>query len=120
MPVDRDLVRLSSTHFFLEIENTPLPAGFHQLKFTLYDRKTDPYMHMSHFWQVMAQTERCVDVLYFPIEFRQIGPKIVREAAGIRRHSTRYMNAPPTWQSFITSVTPQFLYPNDNTIIMVL
>lgn len=52
--VDSDLARLSATPFSLEIETTPLLAGFHQPKFTLYDEKTDPYMHVSHFRQVMA------------------------------------------------------------------
>ncbi|XP_028096197.1 uncharacterized protein LOC114296104 [Camellia sinensis] len=56
--MDRDLARLSATPFFLEIETTPLPAGFHQPKFTLYDGKTDPYMHVSHFQQVMVGYRR--------------------------------------------------------------
>ena len=52
--VDSDLAKLSATPFSLEIEATPFPAGFHQPKFTLYDGKTAPYMHVRHFCQVMA------------------------------------------------------------------
>lgn len=49
MPPDKELARLSATLFSIEIKNTPLPTGFHQPKFTPYDGKTDPYVHMSHF-----------------------------------------------------------------------
>ncbi|XP_028068603.1 uncharacterized protein LOC114271192 [Camellia sinensis] len=43
--VDKELARLTATPLSPEVESTPLPAGFHQLKFTLYDGKMDPYMH---------------------------------------------------------------------------
>ena len=45
--VDKELARLTATPLSPEIESTPLPAGFHQPKFTLYDGKTDSYMHVS-------------------------------------------------------------------------
>ncbi|XP_028071428.1 uncharacterized protein LOC114273807 [Camellia sinensis] len=57
-PPDRELARLSTTPFSVEIENTPLPPGFHQPKFTLYDGKTDLYMHVSHFRQIMVGYRR--------------------------------------------------------------
>lgn len=49
MPLDKELARLSATPFSIEIENTPLPTGFHQPKLTPYDGKTDPYVYVSHF-----------------------------------------------------------------------
>ncbi|KAF5933474.1 hypothetical protein HYC85_029645 [Camellia sinensis] len=75
--VDTDLARLSATPFSLEIETTPLSAGFHQLKFTLYDGKTDPYMHVSHFRQVMAGRRRndALMCLIFPSSLGKLGLK---------------------------------------------
>ncbi|KAF5933204.1 hypothetical protein HYC85_029375 [Camellia sinensis] len=75
--VDSDLARLSATPFSVEIETTPLPAGFHQPKFTLYDGKTDPYMHVSHFLQVMAGHRRndALMCLIFPSSLGELGLK---------------------------------------------
>ncbi|CAL5394255.1 unnamed protein product [Camellia sinensis] len=75
--VDTDLARLSATPFSLEIETTPLPAGFHQPKFTLYDGKTDPYIHVSHFRQVMAGHRRNDGImcLIFPSSLGELGLK---------------------------------------------
>lgn len=56
--VDKELARLTATPLSPEIESTPLPVGFHQPKFTLYDGKTDPYMHVTHYRQVMAEHRR--------------------------------------------------------------
>ncbi|XP_028101961.1 uncharacterized protein LOC114301233 [Camellia sinensis] len=44
--VDKKLARLTATPLSPEIESTPLPARFHQPKFTLYDGRTDPYVHL--------------------------------------------------------------------------
>ncbi|CAL5381972.1 unnamed protein product [Camellia sinensis] len=75
--VDSDLARLSATPFSVEIETTLLPAGFHQPKFTLYDGKTDPYMHISHFLQVMAGRRRndALMCLIFPSSLGELGLK---------------------------------------------
>ncbi|XP_028103497.1 uncharacterized protein LOC114302650 [Camellia sinensis] len=77
VPLDKDLARLSVTAFSLEIETTPLPAGFHQPKFTLYDGKIDPYMHVSHFQQVMAGHRRndALMCLIFPSSLGELGLK---------------------------------------------
>ncbi|XP_028123101.1 uncharacterized protein LOC114320177 [Camellia sinensis] len=55
---DKTLARLQSSPFVLIMENAPLPSGFHQPKFTTYEGKSDPYMHLSHFRQVMAVYRR--------------------------------------------------------------
>lgn len=75
--LDTDLARLSATPLSMEIETTPLPAGFHQPKFTLYDGKTDPYMHVSHFRQVMAGHRRndALMCLIFPSSLGELGLK---------------------------------------------
>mgnify|MGYP003703510067 CR=1 FL=1 len=53
-PTDKALARLQTSPFVLTIENAPLPSGFLQPKFTTYEGKTDPYIHLCHFRQVMA------------------------------------------------------------------
>ncbi|XP_028112048.1 uncharacterized protein LOC114310301 [Camellia sinensis] len=77
VPLDKDLARLSATPFSLEIETMLLPAGLHQPKFMLYDVKTDPYMHVSHFWQVMAGYRRndAFMCLIFPLSLGELGLK---------------------------------------------
>ncbi|XP_028088933.1 uncharacterized protein LOC114289403 [Camellia sinensis] len=67
-PVDKKLERLIATLLSLEIGSTPLPAGFNQPKFMLYDGKTDPYIHVSHYRQVMAghQHNNTLMCLIFP------------------------------------------------------
>lgn len=57
-PADRALARLQSSLFVLAIENAPLPLGFNQPKFTIYDWKSDPYIYLSHFRQVMTIHKR--------------------------------------------------------------
>ncbi|XP_028062410.1 uncharacterized protein LOC114265775 [Camellia sinensis] len=75
VPLDKDLARLSATHLSLEIEATPLPVGFHQPKFTLYDGKTNPYMYVSHFRQVMAgyRQNDALMCLIFPSSLGDLG-----------------------------------------------
>ncbi|CAL5361598.1 unnamed protein product [Camellia sinensis] len=76
-PLDADLARLSVTPFSLRIETTPLSAGSHQPKFTLYDEKIDPYMHVSHFRQVMDGHRRndALMCLIFPSSLDELGLK---------------------------------------------
>ncbi|KAF5934131.1 hypothetical protein HYC85_030302 [Camellia sinensis] len=75
--VDTDLARLSATPFSVDIETAPLPAGFHQPKFTLYNEKIDPYMHVSHFRLVMAGHRRndALMCLIFPSSLGELGLK---------------------------------------------
>ncbi|XP_028077607.1 uncharacterized protein LOC114279552 [Camellia sinensis] len=75
--VDKELARLTATPLSPEIESTPLPARFHQPKFTLYDGRTDPYMHVSHYRQVMAAHRRndALMCLIFPASLGELGLK---------------------------------------------
>ncbi|XP_028122002.1 uncharacterized protein LOC114319191 [Camellia sinensis] len=59
--VDKELARLTATSLSPEIESTPLPAGFHQPKFTLYDGKTNTYMLVSHYRQWINEHIRVED-----------------------------------------------------------
>ncbi|XP_028054705.1 uncharacterized protein LOC114258897 [Camellia sinensis] len=76
-PMNKKLARLTATPLSPEIESTLLLAGFHQPKFTLYDGKTDPYIHVSHYRQVMVGHRRN-DVfmcLIFPASLEKLGLK---------------------------------------------
>ncbi|CAL5410301.1 unnamed protein product [Camellia sinensis] len=75
--MDKELARLTATPLSPEIKGTPLPAGFHQPKFTLYDGKTDPYMHVSHYRQVMAghRHNDALMCLIFPASLGELGLK---------------------------------------------
>ncbi|XP_028067567.1 uncharacterized protein LOC114270310 [Camellia sinensis] len=77
VPLDTDLARLNVSPFSLEIETTSLPAGFHQPKFTFYDGKSDPYMLVSHFRQVMAGHRRndALMCLIFPSSLGELNLK---------------------------------------------
>lgn len=74
-PTDKALARLHSSPFVPAIENTPLPSNFIQPKFITYEGKPDPYMHLSHFRQVMAvyrQNEVLMCIL-FPSSLGDLG-----------------------------------------------
>ncbi|XP_028065542.1 uncharacterized protein LOC114268559 [Camellia sinensis] len=75
--MDRELARFTTTPLSPEIESMPLPVGFHQPKFTLYDGKMDQYMHVSHDWQVMARHRRndALLCLIFPTSLGELGLK---------------------------------------------
>ncbi|XP_028096793.1 uncharacterized protein LOC114296669 [Camellia sinensis] len=76
-PPDRELARLSATLFSAEIKNTLLPPEFRQPKFTLYDGKIDPYMHVSHFRQVTVghRGNDALMCLVFPLSLGELGLK---------------------------------------------
>ncbi|XP_028061818.1 uncharacterized protein LOC114265249 [Camellia sinensis] len=76
-PVDKELARLTATPLSPEIESTPLLSRFHQPKFTLYDDKMDPYMHVSHYRQVMAghRHNDALMCLIFPASLGELGLK---------------------------------------------
>ena len=75
--LDKELTRLPTTPLSQEIEIMPLPVGFHQPKFTLYVSMTDPYMHVSHYQQVMAGHRRndALICLIFPASLGELGLK---------------------------------------------
>ncbi|KAF5932950.1 hypothetical protein HYC85_029121 [Camellia sinensis] len=74
-PTDKALARLHSSSFVPVIENAPLPSGFIRPKFTTYEGKTDPYMHLSHFRQVMAVYRRneALMCILFPSSLGDLG-----------------------------------------------
>ncbi|XP_028080453.1 uncharacterized protein LOC114282024 [Camellia sinensis] len=74
-PANKALVRLQSSLFVPAIENALLPLFFHQPKFTTYEGKLDPYMHLSHFRQVMAiyRRDKALMCILFPSSLGDLG-----------------------------------------------
>ncbi|XP_028112782.1 uncharacterized protein LOC114310878 [Camellia sinensis] len=74
-PADKVLARLQNLLFVPKIKNAPLPSGFHQPKFTTYEEKSDPYMYLSHFRQVMAVYRRneALMCILFPSSLGDLG-----------------------------------------------
>ena len=52
--MNKALSQVSKSPFIRNIKEAILPRQFHQLTFTLYDGRTDPVKHVSHFSQRMA------------------------------------------------------------------
>ncbi|XP_065620825.1 uncharacterized protein LOC136063824 [Quercus suber] len=52
--MSKALNQISKSPFTCRIEQAKLPHRFHQLTFTIYNGKTDPVEHVSHFNQRMA------------------------------------------------------------------
>ena len=52
--MNRALSQVSKSHFTQNIEDASLPWRFHQPTFTIYNGRTDPVEHVSHFSQKMT------------------------------------------------------------------
>ena len=52
--MSKALNQISRSPFTRKIEDARLPSRFHQLTFTIYNGRTDPVKHVSHFNQRMA------------------------------------------------------------------
>lgn len=52
--IGKALQKISQSSFSKEIEKTNLPCRFARPTFTIYDSKTDPMEHISHYNQSMA------------------------------------------------------------------
>ncbi|XP_028115620.1 uncharacterized protein LOC114313433 [Camellia sinensis] len=76
-PMGRELARFTATPLSPEIESMPLPTGFHQPKFTVYDGKMDQYMRMNNYSQVMAPHRRngALMCLIFTASLGELGLK---------------------------------------------
>ena len=74
-PTDKALASLHSSPFVPTIENAPLPSGFIQPKFTTYEGKTEPYMYLCHFRQVMVVYRRneALMCILFPSSLGDLG-----------------------------------------------
>ena len=71
------LSQVSKSPFMRNIEDASLPRRFHQPTFTLYNGRTDPVEHVSHFSQKMAVHSRD-EALMCNIFSSSLGPMAMR------------------------------------------
>ena len=80
------LSQVAKSPFTRNIEGASLPRRFHQPTFTLYNGRTDPVEHLSHFSQKMAVHSRDEALMYkiFP---SSLGPMAMRWFNGLKANS---------------------------------
>lgn len=84
--MNKVLSQVSKSPFTRNIENAVLPRRFHQPTFTLYDGRSDPVEHVSHFSQKMAiySRDKALMCKVFP---SSLGPVVMRWFNGLRANS---------------------------------
>ena len=84
--MNRALSQVSKSLFTRNIEDASLPWRFHQPTFTIYNGRTDPVEHVSHFSQKMAVHSKNVALMckIFP---SSLGPMAMRWFNGLRVNS---------------------------------
>ena len=75
--VNEALSQVSKSPFMRNIEDASLPQRFHQPTFTLYNGRTDPVEHVSHFSQKMAIHSKD-EALMCKIFLSSLGPMAMR------------------------------------------
>ena len=80
------LSQVAKSPFTRNIEDASLPWRFHQPTFTLYNGRTDPVEHVSHFSQKMAVHSRDEALMckIFPFS---LGPMAMRWFNGLKENS---------------------------------
>ena len=81
--MNKALSQVSKSPFTRNIEDAVLPRRFHQPTFTLYDGRSDPLEHVSHFSQKMAIYSRD-EVLMCKVFPLSLGPVAMRWFNGLR------------------------------------
>ena len=84
--MSKALDQISKSPFTCKIEGARLPRGFHQLKFTLYNGRTDPVEHVSQFNQRMtvhSKNETLMCKVFLP----SLGPIAMRWFNGLKTNS---------------------------------
>ena len=84
--MNKALSQVSKSPFTRNIEDAILPRRFHQPTFTLYDGRTDPVEHVSHFSQKMAIYSRD-EALMCKVFPSSLGPVVMRWFNGLRANS---------------------------------
>ncbi|XP_050269358.1 uncharacterized protein LOC126713587 [Quercus robur] len=84
--MSKALNQISKSPFTYRIEGATLPRRFHQLTFTIYNGRTDPVEHVSHFNQRMAvhSKDEALMCKVFP---SSLGPVAIRWFDGLRADS---------------------------------
>ena len=80
------LSQVAKSPFMRNIEGASLPRQFHQPTFTLYNGRTDPVKHVSHFSQKMAVYSRD-EALMCKIFPSNLGPMAMRWFNGLKANS---------------------------------
>ena len=83
---NRALSQVSKSHFTQNIEDASLPWRFHQPTFTIYNGRTDPVEHVSHFSQKMIVHSKN-EALMCKIFLSSLGPMAMRWFNGLRANS---------------------------------
>ena len=84
--MNRALSQVSKSPFTRNIEDASLPWRFHQLTFTIYNGRTDPVEHVSHFSQKMTVHSKN-EVLMCKIFLSSLGLMAMRWFNGLRANS---------------------------------
>ena len=80
------LNQISKSPFTHKIEGAILPRQFHQPMFTIYNSRTDPVEHVSHFNQRMAVHSKD-EALMCKVFSSSLGPVVMRWFDGLRADS---------------------------------
>ena len=75
--ISKDLNQISKSPFTRKIERARLPRRFHQLKFTVYNGRTDPVEHVSQFNQRMTVHSKN-EALMCKVSPSSLGPAAMR------------------------------------------
>ena len=84
--MSKDLNQISKSPFTRKIERARLPRRFHQLKFTVYNGRTDPVEHVSQFNQRMAVHSKN-EALMCKVSPSSLGPAAMRWFNGLKTNS---------------------------------
>ena len=84
--MNKALSQVSKSPFTRNIEDAVLPWRFHQPTFSLYDGRSDPVEHVSHFSQKMAIYSRD-EALICKVFPSSLGPVAMRWFNGLRANS---------------------------------
>ncbi|XP_050242007.1 uncharacterized protein LOC126690952 [Quercus robur] len=84
--MNKALSQVSKSPFMRSIEDTVLPRRFHQPTFTLYDGRSDPVKHVSHFRQKMAIYSRD-EALMCKVFPSNLGPVAMKWFNGLKANS---------------------------------
>ena len=84
--MNKALSQVSKSPFTRNIEGASLPRRFHQPTFTIYNGRTDPVEHISHFSQKMAvhSKDEALMCKVFP---SSLGPMVMRWFNGLKANS---------------------------------
>ena len=86
--ISRALRRVARSPFSNEIECIEMPRRFTCLPFTIYDGKTNPVKHVSHYIQMMSLYSQN-NILMCKVFLSSLKPMVMRWLNGLRKGSIR-------------------------------